>query len=80
MDYASVQVMVVRSSAQEAVENSIRNPIDTKSLILPLSCSLPSIEVPLSGNYYSFIHLSTMKRDLVLGLIPCAFDCDGHRQ
>lgn len=33
MDYASVQVMVVSLSAQEAVENSIRNLIVTKSVI-----------------------------------------------
>lgn len=62
MDYASVQVMVVILSAQEAVENSIRNLIVTKSVILL------SIEPPFWGNYYSFIQLSTMKRDLVLGL------------
>lgn len=36
MDYASVQVMVVSLSAQEAVENSIRNLIVTKSVILHL--------------------------------------------
>lgn len=36
MDYASVQVMVVSLSAREAVENSIRNLIVTKSVILHL--------------------------------------------
>lgn len=37
MDYASVQVMLVSLSAWEAVENSIRNPTVTKSVILYLS-------------------------------------------
>lgn len=36
MDYASVQVMVVSLSAREAAENSIRNLIVTKSVILHL--------------------------------------------
>lgn len=36
MDFASVEVMVVSLSAQEAVENSIRNLIVTKSVTLPL--------------------------------------------
>lgn len=36
MDYASVQVMVVSLSAREAVENSIRKLIVTKSVILHL--------------------------------------------
>lgn len=36
MDYASVQVMAVSLSAQEAVESSIRNLTVTKSVIFQL--------------------------------------------
>lgn len=80
MDYASVQVMVVSLNAREAVENSIRNLIVTKSVILHLSLYRNHL---FGGNYYSFIQLSTMKRDLVLGLTPARWtatrsDSDSH--
>lgn len=59
MDYASVQVMVVSSSA---AEDSIRSLVLTKS-----SSTLPSIQPPLWGSYCGVTRSAAMTTDLGLG-------------